>query len=224
VQIYHKIQLKAKEEGINVIGVASLASYLEKEENPFIPRDKNLKYIIVIGVKVNEIILNEIIDYPTRRYLYHYRELNRLLDHTTLKLALFLEEEGYKALPIPASVIVDWQNLKGEFSHKLAGYLAGLGWIGRSSLLIHPKYKAKLRYASLLTNAPLENALPDKLWDFGCENCNKCVIACPANAISFKEENIEFSKEVCLDKLREFAKKQAFGTQYICGICVKVCN
>ena len=58
---------------------------------------------------------------------------------------------------------------------------AGLGWIGRNSLLIHPKYGSGLFLCEILINISIE---PDPPFTTdGCQNCQRCVKACPTQAI-----------------------------------------
>jgi len=58
---------------------------------------------------------------------------------------------------------------------------AGLGWIGRNSLLIHPNYGSSIFLCEILINIPLE---PDPPFTMdGCQNCQRCVKACPTQAI-----------------------------------------
>ncbi len=142
--------------------------------------------------------------------------MNWLLDQTAYHLVRFIEEKGNRAIAIPASQTVDWENQKGHVSHKILAQQAGLGWIGKSGLLIHPKFGACMRYVSVLTDADFE---PDKKIEIGCGQCRKCIVVCPAQAIT--DQGVVLAR--CLDKLKEFSRIQGIG-QYICGICVKVCN
>ncbi|MBI5025250.1 MAG: epoxyqueuosine reductase, partial [Nitrospirae bacterium] len=48
-----------------------------------------------------------------------------------------------------------------------------------------------------------------------------CLGVCPANAIG--ETYNKWDKAACLEKLKDFAKTRNIG-QYICGLCVKVCD
>jgi len=50
-----------------------------------------------------------------------------LLDQIGLKLTGLLQRNGYRALPIPASQIVDWDTQRAHVSHKRVAELAGLG-------------------------------------------------------------------------------------------------
>ena len=58
---------------------------------------------------------------------------------------------------------------------------AGLGWIGRSSLLIHPRLGSRTFVGVLLTDAVLDCDEPYR--ENGCGSCRRCISACPAGAI-----------------------------------------
>ena len=58
---------------------------------------------------------------------------------------------------------------------------AGLGWIGRNSLLIHPEFGSGIFLCEILINIPIEPDPPFTL--DGCQNCQRCLKACPTQAI-----------------------------------------
>lgn len=61
---------------------------------------------------------------------------------------------------------------------------AGLGWIGRSSMLIHPEMGSFTLIGLLLLDVPLPEGftVPELVPD-GCGDCGRCVSACPTGAI-----------------------------------------
>jgi len=172
---------------------------------------------LVLGKRVLSSVLEEIIDQPTQLYFHHYRQLNNELDRLALRLALFIEKEGFQALPIPASQIIDWKNQRAHLSHKKVGSLAGLGWIGRNNLLVNPILGSRFRLVTVLTNMPLE---PDSPLTGDCGSCFRCLKVCPAQAIH--ENPADFDHLACFRKLDEFRRRGLVG-QHICGICVKAC-
>lgn len=200
-----------KKRGIALCGYANL------EGISLPPSTKGLMYGISLGFRLSNAIIDSLVDRPTREYLHHYRQINLFLDQVALEVTSIIQERGYNALPIPASFITDWKEIKGDISHKLIAAKAGLAWIGKSSLAINPLYGARVRYVSILTDFPLPH--PKQLV-FSCGDCKRCIDICPASAIS--EE--KFNKIACLEKLKSFARSENLGTHYICGLCVKVCK
>jgi len=179
---------------------------------------KDLDYAVCIGLRLSGAILEGIKDAPTKIYYHHYRQANMMLDGIAFKAANFIQEKGFKALPVPASQIVDWEKQTAHLSHKKIGELAGLGFIGRNNLLVNPKIGARFRLVSILTNLPLE---PDKIFKGDCGSCRACISVCPAGAIKEKKE--DFGHIKCYEKLKEFRDKKIVD-QFICGICVKACK
>ncbi len=60
--------------------------------------------------------------------------------------------------------------------------LAGLGWIGKNSLLIHPQYGSYLFLGEVLLNQATGRS-PSPLPNY-CGNCSRCMDACPTKAFS----------------------------------------
>jgi epoxyqueuosine reductase QueG len=173
---------------------------------------------ISLGLRLSSSILEEIKDAPTRLYFHHYRTVNSFLEQTAIKVCNYIQKEGFLALPIPASLIVDWTNQKAHLSHKKVGYLAGLGWLGRNNLLVNNNLGSQFRLVSILTNIPLKADKPTRR---DCGDCRLCIGVCPVQAI--KDNPQDFNHLKCFEKLKEFQKQRLVG-QHICGVCVKVCT
>ena len=159
-----------------------------------------------------------------RLYDFHiYHTVNDLLDETAYRVADELQQAGFRAVPVPTSLAVDTTGFKGTISHKLVARMAGLGWIGRSCLLISPLAGPRIRLVSVLTNAPLLAGSPS-LRD--CGRCRMCVDYCPAQALtgeSFRPDRpLEERMDVhACDDYRQAAKESSGAA--ICGVCVAVC-
>ena len=229
---YNKLREIAFSSGISAFG----SGYIEDLRTHFdalsSEQTDRLSYGISIGARVSDAVLKGITIGPTRHYLHHYRMLNLLLDQTALKLSLAIQETGYRALPIPASQIIDWEKQTAHLSHKMIAFRAGIGWIGKNNLLVHPEFGSKIRLATVLTDMPLDTDNPPSppfskggmgglLEEKNCGSCNKCIEVCPVSAIG--ETHEQWDKTACLEKLKYFAKAHNVG-QYICGLCVKVCR
>ena len=173
---------------------------------------------ISIGVELDGDVLAGIIDGPTHEYVREYLEANDLLDSIAQALADELGSMGVGALRIPASEVVDWEKLRGHLPHKLIGRYAGHGWIGKTILLVHPDLGARVRYATVLTDAVIDADAPT---EEDCGKCARCVVACPAQAAT--DDPGRFNLNACFSKLVEF-NERLDEPHFICGICVKMCR
>jgi epoxyqueuosine reductase QueG len=217
VATYNSLKKFCQGLGIDLFGVADITSIKDDIQ---VSKDvlKSLDKAVCLGVRLSSSILQEISNAPTRLYFHHYRTVNALLDQTTLKICNYIQNKGFQALPIPASIILDWENQTAHLSHKKFGVLAGLGWIGRNNLLVNKKVGSQFRLSTILTDMPLKADKPGK---DNCGSCRLCVKLCPAESI--KDNPADFEHIRCFEKLKEF-QKQKLVDQYICGVCVNVCK
>ena len=159
-------------------------------------------------------------------YRYHaYDLVNQRLDLMASQLSGALQREGYRALPIPASQRVDDERLCGAFSHKMAAHLAGLGWIGKSCLLVTPRVGPRVRWATILTDAPL--SVTGQPMQEQCGDCVECVESCPVKAFTgrpFREDEpreARYAASKC-DRYFSRMREQNAGLA-VCGLCLYVC-
>ncbi|MCA1917516.1 4Fe-4S double cluster binding domain-containing protein [Methanospirillum hungatei] len=109
------------------------------------------------------------------------------------------------------------------FSHKLAARKAGFGWIGKSCMLITPEHGPRVRWGSVLTEAPLP-AVSDPM-DERCGSCQACVDICPVKAYtgaSFREgdpRKVRFAAELCD---RYFHEMKERNEELVCGLCLSI--
>ncbi len=203
--------------GADLFGVADISGSEEIYGEP--PSLKTrLPRAVCLGVSLSSAVLEEVEHHPTKLYFHHYRSVNIFLDQLSLRVCRYLERKGFRAMPVPASQIVDWEKQRGHLSHKSAAAAAGLGWIGRNNLLVTKEFGSRVRLATVLTDLLLPADGPGAE---GCGSCRACVDLCPAGAI--KESPAEFDHIKCFEKLKEFQKAR-LADQYICGICVRHCR
>ncbi|MCZ2357009.1 MAG: tRNA epoxyqueuosine(34) reductase QueG [Bacteroidia bacterium] len=131
----------------------------------------------------------------------------------------FIESSVGKS--VAGRIVVD----SAPFMDKVWAVRAGLGWIGKNTILIRRKSGSWFFIGALLIDLPLE---PDNTVskDY-CGQCTRCIDACPTQAISPYQVDanqcisyltIE-KKEDISSELSEKLKGWAFG----CDICQEVC-
>lgn len=182
---------------------------------------------VSIGVRLSDPMLDAIVDRPTPLYSSHYSRVNAVLDDIAVRVTNLLQSGGARALPIPASQILDSERWTSYLSHKAVAIAAGLGWQGKSLLVVSPDHGPRLRLTTVLTDAPLA---PDAPLKNRCGRCTKCRDACPAGAIrgvntinhySSRDEALDFAK--CVTQVRDVFGGLPHVAGLLCGVCVSVC-
>ena len=222
----------AEELGADLFGVADLRPVREFIVNQGGERLGSFTHGIAMGMGLLNTIVDHIApEFPSDHSLYGwhlYKVVSPAVDSMAWHLARRIQERGYLALPIPTSQYRAPGERIAIFSHKLAAHLAGLGWIGKNCLLITPEFGPRVRLASILTNCPLEAG---QRIDDRCGDCQECVDACPAHALT----GAEFcDEEGCEARLRaevcgayRDGKRGGLGgslrSGHVCGLCLAVC-
>ncbi len=109
-------------------------------------------------------------------------ERSLFLEDAAFSIMDYLESKGYRQLIIHTEDEFDPINRLGFMSLKILAKTAGLGWQGRSLLIISPEYGPLHRLIAILTDIPLQ---VNKAIKNECGNCGNCIEACPQNALTF---------------------------------------
>jgi epoxyqueuosine reductase len=207
--------------GATLIGVATIESFSNAPKGHR-PRDllPNAKSIISIGLRINK---SSILQLPRtiREYKINYDVANQKLNSLAWETARFLENLGYEALAIPASLPYDEKKNFGDMSHKHAAVAAGLGRFGMNNLVLTLDYGPYVRFVTVITSATLR---PDRpLTEDICllEKCLKCVKACPAGALENPVYDASEGWLINKEKCHEYINTVSGGD--VCGLCIKAC-
>jgi len=226
VNLRGKLESLAKDMGATYFGIADLTparQRISEQGGEFLiqfPRAVSHGFVLTDGI-VNTLVHHNNPAALNTYWYYVYQIINPRIDSISMMLAQSLDKAGFQAFVVPSSQTVDRTSLTGVFSHKLAAHLAGLGWIGKSALLITPEHGPRVRWGTVLTDAPLEAGMP---MDEMCRDCYACVKDCPAHAFTgqaFDKPGLRseiFAAETCDHYLN---KREA--QHRACGICVYIC-
>lgn len=218
----------ARKMGARFFGIADLApahDFIAAQGGAFL---SDFPRAVSMGITLHDAIVDQLPQHTQKpvayTYDYLYYTVNRSLDRIALRISTLLNQDGHRTLLIPASDTLDKEKAVGLFSHKLAAHLSGLGWIGPSCLLVTPQAGPRVRWVTILTDAPLEAGSP---LSNGCGDCRACVDACPPNAFtgrvfdSDEPRDLRFNVNRCMD-YRSRLEKKVTGKR-VCGMCIQSC-
>jgi len=210
-----------------IYGFADLTGLLNGKFTDF-------NYGISIGCRLDYAIVDNIINGPTKEYYSHYRRINEDLSSLTGRISTDLNNHGFETINISPTVSISaldtiyFKTLRTDLSHKMVATRAGLGWIGKTDLLITKKFGPRLRLTSILIKSPVipKSKPMDKSL---CGTCNICVEVCPAHAANGKLWDITVEREdffdpwKCRNQCVEFGRSRLTQDARVCGICVAAC-
>lgn len=135
-------------------------------------------------------------------------------------LATYIRGLGYKAIPCGNDTAC---NIPLAID-------AGLGELGRNTLLITPEFGPRVRLAKVFTDLPLvvDKPIEFGVWEF-CKTCKKCAENCPSQALSHGDPT-EKTYDICnREGIRIWhinaSKCASFWTNNIvdCANCIRTC-
>lgn len=177
--------------GADLCGFANVDRFIDTPKG-FRPTDvyADCKSVIVFGKALPKGIAK-----VNPRIIYqHFNSMGPAeLDRIAYSAALEIEKlfNGF-AVPIPADGPYDYWNEetlegRGTISMKHAAVLAGLGTLGKNTLLINKQYGNMLSIGAVLTDLELES---DILAEEMCiKECHLCLDSCPVKALDGRTAN-----------------------------------
>lgn len=201
-----------KESNISMIGFADLSE---------IDSEARLGYRYGICIAAALWVLPSATDKPSVEYYEEYMNVSGRLRKTCDFLAEKIRERGYSA----CSLAHEKQNeeFRTRLPLKTLATRAGLGWIGKPSVLVTKEYGSAVRLSGVLTDMPLIVGTPvNKSF---CGACEECVRHCPGHAIKgniwtphMDRDNL-LDASACKKKITERGRMNGIPAE-TCGICI----
>jgi len=208
VKLTKEIKSFVISQGADMVGIAPIERFKNAPKG-FGPRDymPDATCVISMGVHLADGVCDTWGEYtePGKSispYLFYgYGLVNLQLGHIADSAAKSLESKGFKSLTFPPTWAISMYRSIGllpehyigaDFSHRHAAVAAGLGEFGWNGLVLTPKYGARIRFNSIINNAPL---VPNQMYQGPAlcqpERCKHlCIKICPAKAFS-PEDSVE---------------------------------
>lgn len=206
---------------------ADLAGFADLRKIPSDER-RGLPTGIVVAIRLPKDIVKGIAELPTIEYYEQYNTINKKLDALVEYGAEILQKQGYRAVAQTREYVSQSEtDYSTKLPHKTVATRAGLGWIGKSALLVTEAYGSAIRLSSILTDAPLKTGVP--MNQSLCKTCMICKENCPANAVTGRNWSVKTTRGEIFDALacRETARKRSLkniGVEVsLCGRCIVVC-
>lgn len=195
-----RIKQLALDAGADLVGVAPIARF---DNAPFEVHPRSVfgatRSVIALACRMVRGALKTIEEgnYWQAYNCDSYQYLNEVLaPHMLRKVVVWLEDNGYTSVPfhnpfgahLGRPVRPDGPSPDAMLSLRVIGCAAGLGELGHSKLFMTPQFGPRQRVYAVLTDAELEPT--PLLTEPVCDECGRCVEACPAGAID-PERNVE---------------------------------
>ena len=176
------------EEGIDVFSEVNIANLPDADRKSIVQMLPSARSVIVFGKEV-----------PVQAYRMTPREQTRVmlriagdLDNSAKRLARLLNMDGIPALSVPLYLPVRIQDgrVHGVVRLKNVAEAGGLGSIGKSSILLSPRYGPRLLLLGVVTNRPVSEYEPGGETPVStgtpgsglCTGCKRCIKVCPGGA------------------------------------------
>lgn len=214
-----EVKLRATELGMDLCGIAPVGRFADAPQG-FHPTDvnKTCKSVIVFAARFP---VSSLASPSAAAYTFVRNKVMDKVDAAACQLAAELEMLGGNAVPIPSSDPYEYwdeerRHGQGILSLKHAAVRAGLGQMGKNTLLINDRLGNMLWLGAVLVDQEL--AADEPVGYQACiSGCRICLKACPAQAL----DGITIVQKQC--RAVSYKQTGGGGGVYACNLCRKLC-
>ena len=205
--------------GADLCGVAPATRFKDAPEG-FRPTDiyGDCRSVIVFAKKIpaESLFANSCVPYT-----YVNSVMTQEVDRLGVLVSLELERRGVKSVPIPSDDPYEhWEPEhsygRAVLSMRHAGYLAGLGVLGKNTLLINREFGNMIQIGAVLVNVDLGGD-PIAIYEGCIPDCILCIESCPQKALDGKTVNQKLCRPVS-----NFKTPKGYILKK-CNLCRRVC-
>jgi len=143
------------------------------------------------------------------------------VDRLIVSVALKLEEMGLGVVPIPSDDPYEHWEAERSYGRAIlslrhAGYRAGLGVLGKNTLLMNKDYGNMIQLGAVLVDAELE-ADPIATYEGCLPDCRLCLDSCPEGALDGESVNQQLCRPVS-----NFITEKGYNLKK-CYACRSIC-
>ncbi len=175
---------------------ASKVGYADVEglANEFIDLPNGISLVLKLPKTAIEYVNNDEFEDYWKCFHAKVAELKEI----ALKGEEYIKSKGYNAFALTMERNeCDMEKLLSILPYKTIATKSGMGWIGRSALLVTPEYGSAITLCGILTDMPLEFDRP--ITDSECDECENCQNACPVKAINPQKWNDRLNRKDIID-------------------------
>ena len=198
-EFFKAFEDKSKDLGIFKIGYTKI-------ETKNINQEIIYKNVIILAIEMDERIIKtspgELAKNLNKNFYDKFRKI-------TESLSEYLKTKGLKTqIVYPNEKLLDLPFL---------GQKAGLGYVGKSGLLITSEFGSKIKLSGILTsidNPIFTKSSNDHKWiEEQCKDCDECIESCESEALAIKGG----------DYIAELLESKCIGSEEGCTYCIEKC-
>jgi epoxyqueuosine reductase QueG len=213
-----EIKKTAYEFGADLCGIASIDRFKDAPEG-FHPTDvlPSCQSVIVLASRFLKSTLEgkSTVPYTTVR-----NELSTKMNKIAVQLCEYLEDRGAVAIPMNSIGPDEWDaktsKFRGIISLKHAAVQAGLGKMGKNTLLVNDKFGNMIWLSGVFVGEELP-ADPIASYEGCIQSCRLCLDSCPVQAL----DGVSINQPLCRN--HAFGEHNGGEWRIKCYICRKVC-